>query len=363
MNSKKNTLVYVINSLEPGGAEMGFELLLDNGLFDNVFLHLVVISRSGSLLEKRIAEKIGDNIHFLSEDPISNKKLFNYAFLIKRYLQKVEPNVVISALTQSVLITRFARLTMRFKHITFEHNTEFQNRAAFFLTKCSDFLSDKFWCDSTATQRSLLVRKDNAKNIIVPLFHAQSSTIAKVSYDSGNLFRIMSVGRLMQQKNYRQSLKVIQLLIESGIEASLDIFGNGEMKSELEEIAKQEGLKEAIRFCGFVQDWQREAHKYDAYLLSSEFEGLSIATLEAMGAGLPCVVRPVGELANYIVPYQNGVFAETPDEAAIVLAKIYRSPELAKQLGENARNYVNENHSEVKFEEQIRLARMEIGMA
>lgn len=363
MTKQKNTVVYVINSLDPGGAEMGLELLIDNGLFNDVLLNLVVISRSGSDLEKRIAQKIGNNIHFLSEEPISNKKLLTYAFALKKMLRRLKPDVVVSALTQSVLIARFARLTQRFKHITFEHNTEFQNKAAYMLTRRSDFLTDFYWCDSGATERALLARNPKARQMIVPLFFAQTGFAAKSDFVPGPVFRVMSVGRLMAQKNYPQSLQAIKLLRQRGINATLDIFGGGELKDELAAMAAREGISEAIHFRGFVQYWQQEAHQYDAYLLSSGFEGLSIATLEAMGAGLPCVVRQVGELANYIVPRQNGLFAGTADEAARALADIYGDPELAKTLGENARHYVNQNHSEVKFAGQMTLARMEIGSA
>lgn len=363
MTKQKNTVVYVINSLDPGGAEMGLELLIDNGLFDNALLNLVVISRSGSDLEKRISDKIGNNIRFLSDLPISNKKLLSYAFALKKVLRQLKPDVVISALTQSVLITRFARLTQRFKHITFEHNTEFQNKAAYILTRRSDFLTNSYWCDSGATERALLARNPQAKKMIVPLFFAQTGFIAKSAWAQSTPFRVMSVGRLMAQKNYQQSIQAIKLLRQSGVDATLDIFGGGELKSELEALAEKEGISDAICFRGFVHSWQQEAHGYDAYLLSSGFEGLSIATLEAMGAGLPCVVRAVGELANYIIPRENGLIAGTAEEAARALADIHANPALAKTLGENARHYVNQNHSEVKFEEQIKIARMEIGSA
>jgi len=363
MNNEKKTVVYVINNLNPGGAEMGLELLIDSSLFNKVNFNLVVINRSDSDLEKRIIKKINKNIYFLSECTINNKKLIAYSWLLRKILKRIKPDTVISALTQSVLITRLARLTMSYRHITFEHNTQFQNKIAYTLIKYSDFLTDNYWCDSEATKRSLLLRNPNAKNIIVPLFFAKNNFKSKNNFARGNGFSIMSVGRLMLQKNYQQSLHIIKLLRQSNINATLDIFGDGDLKNELENIARKEGIADAVNFRGFVENWQQLAHNYDAYLLSSDFEGLSIATLEAMGVGLPCVVKPVGELANYIAHRQNGMFAQTPKEAALALTEIYEKTALAQSLGENAKYYVNQNHSVSNFTKQIQLAEIEIGVS
>ncbi|CRL44844.1 Alpha-D-kanosaminyltransferase [Sodalis glossinidius str. 'morsitans'] len=357
MYRNRNKVVYVINSLNPGGAEMGLELLLDNGLFYDTDLHIICLSRSHSDLEDRIFKKNKRGVIFLNDTPVNNKKLLQYAFQLHKQILKVKPSVVITSLSQSVLAIRIIKAFHRFQHITFEHNTQFKNRSAWHLLKLTDRLSDKFWCDSIAMQKALLARAPGVKNLIVPLFYVNDMAPVKQDYVAREPFKLMAVGRLMAQKNYPLLIQIVRALHERGLEIALDIFGEGELASKLRAETQARGLTDVVTFRGFVRDWQSEANHYDAYILMSDFEGLSIATLEAMSVGLPCIVKPVGELENYISDRNNGLKVLTLEDAVNAIYELINDAELRNFLGNNAKSYVAAHYSENSFQALIEQAK------
>ena len=115
------------------------------------------------------------------------------------------------------------------------------------------------------------------------------------------------------------SVKFIQELRSNGIEASLDIYGpdNGTLPEILQLISSSQ-LTNVISYKGVCDVTQVEAvlSQYDAFVLMSDYEGMSISTVQAMEIGLLCFLRNVGEIANYGENMVNSVIlkSEQPDD-------------------------------------------------
>ncbi len=350
---KKKKIIYIINSLLPGGAEKGLELLIDQGLFDAYILKIVCLSKTNSALEKRLTEKVNGNIEFLTTTSVKNSKIIFYVMRFLKFILRERPNIVICSLSQSVLVARVVRFFKKFKLITFEHNITFQNKKAYYLLKITDFITDSFWNDSEATQNALLQRHPTVKTIIVPLFFTKQISFIKSNYRTNSSVKLMTVGRLAKQKNYPELFNVITSLKQKNIDVTLSIFGEGELRAELQEVVEKEYLTDNVFFMGFAENWQTNASAFDAYILMSDFEGLSIATLEAMSIGLPCIVKPTGELKNYIIDGITGLAVQNKDEAAKAVIKIIGNSELAAYIGKNGLKYVSDNHSYVSFKSKL----------
>lgn len=360
MSDTEVKLIYIINSLHPGGAEMGLEMLLKNNFFDNLQVNIVCLSRSNSKLEERVESLLPGRVFYLTKSPVSNGKFFMYVIKFLTLIRKFKPDVVVCSLSQSVLVSRIAKLFFKFNLITFEHNTEFQNKLAWFLMKKTDFLTNYFWCDSKSTERSLKLRYRSSKVRNLPLFYMENNNKQKSIYSKGRVFEIISVGRLAPQKNYFDAIDAVYLIKSSGIDVKLTIYGEGELRDQLTIKVRELDLVDNVCLKGFVQNWKLEAIDYDAYLLMSDFEGLSISTLEAMSIGLPCIVRPVGELKNYITHNSTGLIVNTSKDVLAVIERLINEPGLAKKIGVNARDYVICNHSEHAFKEKCIQARTDI---
>jgi exopolysaccharide biosynthesis WecB/TagA/CpsF family protein len=126
---------------------------------------------------------------------------------------------------------------------------------------------------------------------------------------------IVSVGRLDTQKDPMLMLSAFALLIAQKRQVNWLVIGDGVLRPALEKGIQEAGLGKYVRFLGLlpptkIADVLRAA---DVYALSSAYEGMPMALLEALGCGLPAVVTDVGEVRRVVKPGINGVIVTSPD--------------------------------------------------
>jgi len=157
-------------------------------------------------------------------------------------------------------------------------------------------------------------------------------------YVPGQPLRLVSVGNLKKQKNYQYTLRAMQQLQDLPI--SLDIYGDGYERTEIEAFISKHQLKN-IQLKGKVPDIAKRLRNYDAYIISSVYEGFGIAPLEAMAIGLPTLVSDIPvfrEVAGNAVPYFN---INDPDALARMLREIYSGTLSIESYGKAGREQAN----------------------
>ena len=108
------------------------------------------------------------------------------------------------------------------------------------------------------------------------------------SFDDDEVSVILSVGRLASQKNFDLLIRAYSDLPHS-VNACLVILGEGELKQELVLLSEKLGISSRVYFPGFVKNpfmWMRRA---SLFVLSSDYEGLPGALIQAMACGTPVV--------------------------------------------------------------------------
>lgn len=126
-----------------------------------------------------------------------------------------------------------------------------------------------------------------------------------------NAIMCIAMGDIVPRKNYRTSIEAIALTRNPRIHYV--ICGRGSQTEELKEFAKQLGIESQIHFLGFRTDIKDLSMASDFFLFSSLQEGLPRSTMEAMCAGLPCVVSDIrgnndlieNGLGGYLIQAQN----------------------------------------------------------
>lgn len=100
---------------------------------------------------------------------------------------------------------------------------------------------------------------------------------------------IITLGRLTRQKGQWHLLRAVKHLRESGMNVRLAILGDGEMRTEFENMCMHPSLRDAVKMPGWVNNPYGYLKSADAAVFPSLYEGFSNAILETLACGTPCV--------------------------------------------------------------------------
>lgn len=146
---------------------------------------------------------------------------------------------------------------------------------------------------------------------------------------------MLFLGRLKRYKRVERLFDVVASV--DGL--SLDIVGDGDQDEVLEAEARRRGLRDRVRFHGFVDDATKSMLLSRAWFAAtaSSAEGWSSSTLEAAASGTPTIAHPVGGLNESIVHGETGLHAESTSDLVEAARLLVRDSQLRERLGRQAR--------------------------
>lgn len=171
-------------------------------------------------------------------------------------------------------------------------------------------------------------------NAINPIF-------IRDSYKGKRKKEIVAAGRLTEQKNFALLISAFKKIADDFPEYTLTIYGQGEKENELKTLASDLRLSNRIHFPGNVQNIADKMEKAEMFVLSSNFEGMPNALMEAMALGLPCISTdcPVGGPRYLIENGVNGLLVPVKDvnKMAEAMRKLLIHVENANDMALEAR--------------------------
>jgi glycosyltransferase involved in cell wall biosynthesis len=133
-----------------------------------------------------------------------------------------------------------------------------------------------------------------------------------------------SVGNFTAKKDQATLLRALAGLPAAGLggggDALLVLVGLGPLEDELRALARQLGIAERVVFAGSRDDVFALLPALDVFALSSRFEGLPIALLEAMASGVAPVATRVGGIPEVITDGRDGVLVDPGDPTGLAAA-------------------------------------------
>ena len=150
---------------------------------------------------------------------------------------------------------------------------------------------------------------------------------------------IGTVSRLSKQKGLEFLLRAVPGILRNVPDSVFIIVGDGELKPELRQLAEKLGIEKKIIFAGFRKDVLEVMNIFDVFVLSSLWEGMPLALLEAMALSKPIVATAVGGCRELVIDGENGFLVKPSEvsELSEAITTILRDSELASRMERNSR--------------------------
>ena len=155
-----------------------------------------------------------------------------------------------------------------------------------------------------------------------------SRCIPKTDYSVNGNFKILHIGRFSEQKNHIGLVKAFKLFHDKHADSELGLIGDGEKKAEIEKYVEDNGLTSAVKFLGLQNNVYGYLNDADIFTLPSNYEGIPMTLIEAMGTGLPIVATAVGGVPD-MLDEESALLVNVNDSAiAVAYEKYYLNEEL-----------------------------------
>lgn len=150
--------------------------------------------------------------------------------------------------------------------------------------------------------------------------------------------QIVSVARLVQQKNQRLLIDSFSMIERDFPEYELIIYGDGPEKEKLEQYAYEKGVSSKVHMPGNVADVPAIISEAELFVLPSDFEGMPNALIEAMCVGLPVISTKVSGATDLIIDGENGALVEIGDSEGLAdtMRRLLCNADLRKAYGKEA---------------------------
>ena len=267
-----------------------------------------------------------------------------------RWLRSARPDVVHAHLPHAAWLARWSRLAAPIPVLVDTLHSTFTGTAGRRLGyRISDFLADQVTAVSEAAAGAHLAAGMVSREKLVVLPNAvdpqkwrpDAELRARVRRELGlkDEFLWLAAGRLEPVKDYPTLLRAMALLQGP---ARLAIAGSGAEQARLTALAEHLGLSGRVRFFGFAPDLERWMQAADAFVLSSLWEGLPTALMEACACGLAAVATDVPGVRE-VLPDRPLVPPRAPEALAAAMNQLMQASARArKAAGAGARQFAIE---------------------
>ena len=301
-DSNKPKVMHVISHFGQGGTEVAVLTLVKEGFYKDVDMHLVALAQGSGAYRKEFTAELGSSrVSVLSSRFFNSRRhIPESAWRLSKKISDIKPSAVIFSAPETqvaggIALRRFPDIT----NIRFEHFASNWSRIRTLALKLTSGGVDAVFGDTpeslVSSQR--YVHPLGQPRHEVPIIIAEPGTPR--APEQPKTFNLLSVGRLHSQKNFDELLKAVAILKNESRNLSLTIAGEGDDRAALEMAAVRLGIKDCVRMPGWSDNVKALHGGAHIYVQPSLHEGLCLATVEALAAGVPTVATDFGGTRDY----------------------------------------------------------------
>ena len=353
MNNCRPVIMFYINAIHDGGAERVI-LQLARRFSESGYRSILITSFVDNHFEYPIPKGV-ERISLESNELTQSRLKRNLSRIkkLRRYCKEYSPVALISFMAEPNFRSIFATWGLHIKRIISvrnDPNKEYKGSFGKFIGKAILPMADgcvfqtedaKKWFPKKLQKKSAVIMNETTEN-----FYG-------IEYVGGN--DIVTLGRLVEQKNQKLLIDAFASIADQYPNTNLKIYGEGPLRAELLEFVEELNMSDRIYLMGSTKDVGKVLSTSKVFVLSSNYEGMPNALLEALTVGVPSISTdcPCGGPKELIKNGINGLLVETGNKKALVeaLKCLLNDSQSAVEMGKKARKNAARYHPNSIFSE------------
>lgn len=350
-------VVFSLDNMNPGGTELNAVRTAERLVARGVDLRLVTLQDDGPLRSR--FEELGVPIQAFTIDSLMGRRAVAQAWRLRRFLRQLRPDVVHAHdMYSNILTVPTARLAgvplviaSRRWWVAPERKHQILNRWAYKAAHAVLVNSPSVGKFVRERERVSQDRIEVIPNFLdAEAFDPPAPKTLRAWRDElgipDSALVIGSVANLLPVKDHLTLLRAVASVRRTRTDAHLALVGEGEMRPQLEALARKLGIADHVTLAGRRPSQPSFHHLFDISVLTSTSEGLPNSLLEAMAAARPVVATEVGAITDIIDDSVGRLVpASDPDAVAAALLELARDPDLRVRLGTAGRARARADHS------------------
>ncbi len=329
----KKKILFIITHLELGGAQKQLLSLINNLDKDKYSLYLCA-GHSG-YLKKEFANSFLLKVNFITELVRRISPFNDLIAFIKLYffIRKNRFDIVHTHSPKASILGRWAAHFAGVKNIVYTvHGWPFHrflnplSRCLYvFLEKVSALITKKIIVVSSSGLREGINKKVSSSDKFVIIHYGLDIEWAErifVKRKSGLPFEdlIINISCLKPQKGLIFFLDAIEMILKERMDMRFSILGDGPLKENINQEIEKRKLTGRLSLDGWVDDISGLLSRASILVITSLWEGLPLAVIEAVASGVPVVATDTGGVLDILEDGNNGIIVKRKDTEGIAAA-------------------------------------------
>lgn len=284
-------ILFCVHALTSGGAERVVSVW--SSKLADVGYDVTVLNYSGADQEYSLSKNVKRRLIAETREDFLKLNYFKRALAIRKAIKSIGADVVISFLPNTQIYVMLAGIGLKIKRIETLRISPWHisSRGFFGMLWNLCLRTGDLVILQNEDQKSFYSKKMQKKCVVVPnTVDMKYEEKGKLEYSKAAR-NFVAAGRITEQKNYPMMIEAFVKAHEENPEINLEIYGagNDEYVEKINSLIKDKNAQEFIRLCGRTNDMQSVMLGKDAFIMSSNYEGMPNALIEAMATGLVCI--------------------------------------------------------------------------
>ena len=333
-------IMFSIATMSHGGAQRVISIIADQLITEGHNVEILTYYDEKPWYELNPQIKLSCDEKIIGKTGVLKHILFR-----RKYIKQEKPDAVLSFLAPFNMIMIVAMLGLKIPLIVADRNDPKRVPENKYVRMIRDFLYN--FADRVVVQnnsnKSYFGKKVQSKCDVIlnpiELNGKKGQAIAEIKTN-----KIVSVGRIIKQKNPLLLADAFCRIAPDFPSYSLVFYGEGDMGNQILDFAKQRGMEGRVLCPGPVENVYDNICDSKLFVLSSDYEGMPNALLEAMCFGLPVVSTKVSGATDVIENMENGILVDcnSIDQLETAMRKMVADQTFAQKCAVEAQNLADE---------------------